>query len=676
MKRTEIVVLIVVIALVACICLSIGAVGAWLAWTTLNAIPDVSGMVTDAPTPVFQPRTLTPTPLAVASPVPSGALETLASLEAAQVPVNDLVELATRLGGKGEVPRVLATSAEPIPLGTRQTFNASDTDTDENFTVSAVLRYATPHVYFWVEDGVQVDEQEIRTLVDRFENKSYPTDREFFGSEWTPGVDGDPHLYILYATGLGSQVAGYYSSVDEYSPLAHPYSNGHEMFYINADATGPAKEFTSAVLAHEFQHMIHWYLDRNEESWLNEGASELAAFLNGFDMGGFDYVYAGNTDVQFNFWPDMHEEDITPHYGVGFLFLDYYLNRFGAEATQALVRAQANGLESIDQALAALGVVDEASGKPVKAEALFADFSAGLLLNDPSVGDGRYAFPNYDQVPQPRMAEVISDCPTGVQERDVRQFGIDYIQIRCPGEYRVRFAGDSKVMALPVTPAQGDYYVWSNRGDESDMTLTRAFDLPSSGPITLDVKMWFDIEEGWDYAYVEISKDEGKTWTILDTPSGTDLNPQGNSYGWAYTGVSGGGSQAAWVDERIDLSAYAGQHVLVRFEYITDAAVNEEGLLLDEIRLDAVNYSTDFEEDLGGWQAEGFVRLENVLPQAYSVLIIKEGRSTTVTPLVLDERMTGEAPLVIGSGERAVLVVIGNARFTRQPAPYQYEIVP
>ncbi len=677
MKRTEIIVLVVVVALVACVCLSLGGVAAWLAVRAWNAMPpDVTGSVTRQPSPVFQPRSLTPTPLAIASPVPSGALDTLAALEAAQVPVNDLVELAGRLGGKGEVPRVVATSAEPIALGTKKVFNASNTDTDENFTVSATLRYATPHVYFWVEDGAEVDEDAMRTLVDRFEKQTYPTDREFFGSEWTPGVDGDVHLYILYATGLGSQVAGYYSSVDEYSPLAHPYSNAHEMFYINASTTAMREEFTSGVLAHEFQHMIHWHLDRNEESWLNEGASELAAFLNGFDLGGFDYFYAGNTDVQFNFWPDMHEEDVTPHYGVGFLFLDYYLNRFGEAATQTLVRSEANGLESIDQALAALGVIDESTGQPMKAEALFAEFAAGLLLNDPAVGDGRYAFPNYDQVPSPSMTEIISDCPTGVQDRDVRQFGIDYIQIRCQGEYRLRFAGNSSGKVLPVAPAQGDYYVWSNRGDESDMTLTHAFDLPASGAMSLDFKLWYDLEEGWDYAYVEVSTDNGQAWTIVKTPSGTDLNPQGNSYGWAYTGKSGGESEPAWVDESVDLSAYAGKHVLIRFEYITDAAVNEEGLLLDQMHLDAANYATDFEQDLGGWQAEGFVRLENVLPQSYTVLVIKEGRSTTVTPLVLDARMTGEAPLVIGSGERAVLVVIGNARFTRQVAPYQYEIVP
>jgi hypothetical protein len=674
-KRTEIVVVVLVVGLVACLCLSVGAVGAWLAYSALNAIPQVTGGPS-GPTPIFQPRSLTPTPLAVASPPPARAGETLAALENAQVPINDLVELASRLGGKRDVPRVIATSADPIPLGTQDTFNVSNSDTDENFQVTATLRYATAHVYFWVENGVQARDADIRALVDQFENKSYPTDREFFGSEWTPGVDGDPHLYILYTTGMGSHVAGYFSTADEYSPLAHLYSNGHEMFCLNADNTGLTEDFTSGVLAHEFQHMIHWKLDRNEESWINEGASELAAFLNGFDLGGFDQAYAANTDVQFNYWPDEDEEDTSPHYGVGFLFLDYYLNRFGAEATQTLVRAEANGLESIDQALAALGVVDDTTGRNLRSEDLFAEFAAALYLNDPAVADGRYAFANYPQAPQPQLAEVISDCPTGVQDRDVAQFGIDYIQIRCSGNYQLRFAGASTVSAIPVDPASGDYAAWSNRGDESDMTLTRAFDLPNSGPVTLDFKMWYDIEENWDYAYAEVSTDEGQTWTILHTPSGTDANPQGNNYGWAYTGLSGGGSQAEWIDEQVDLSAYAGQHVLIRFEYITDAVLNKEGLLLDDIRLQAAGYSTDFENDLGGWQAQGFVRLQNVLPQSYEVLLIKEGRSTTVTPLVLDERMTGEAPLVIGSGERAILVVIGSARFTRQRAPYQFEIVP
>src|SRR5690606_36228842 len=103
--------------------------------------------------------------------------------------------------------------------------------------VTATLRYVTPHVYFWVQNGVSVDEDEVAALGEQFENKIYPTTREFFGSEWSPGIDGDEHIYILYSRGLGFSVAGYFSSSDSTHPLIQELSNGHEMFLFNADNT-------------------------------------------------------------------------------------------------------------------------------------------------------------------------------------------------------------------------------------------------------------------------------------------------------------------------------------------------------------------------------------------------------------------------------------------------------
>ena len=76
---------------------------------------------------------------------------------------------------------------------------------------------------------------DLKRLADTFETKIYPTDREFFGSEWSPGIDDDVHLYVLYARGLGTSIAGYFSSADELPPQAHQYSNAHEMFMMSAD---------------------------------------------------------------------------------------------------------------------------------------------------------------------------------------------------------------------------------------------------------------------------------------------------------------------------------------------------------------------------------------------------------------------------------------------------------
>jgi len=598
---------------------------------------------------------------------------TLRQLEDTIVPVNDPIELAERLRGIPNVPRVLTTSAEPIAIGSTQTFWVNNVDTIENFQIDADLVYSTPHVYFWIQQGVKYSRDDVVSLVDEFEKNIYPTDREFFGSEWSPGVDGDVHLYILYARGLGASVAGYYSPSDELSPLAHPYSNAHEMFYLSADNVELWQSYTASVLAHEFQHMIHWNLDRNEQSWLNEGFAELAAHLNGFDVGGWDFAYADDTDIPLTFWPTYGGT----HYGQSFLFVTYFLDRFGSEATQALAADPNNGLDSVDDVLKELDLHDPGSSQPLTADRVFADWAAAMLVDDPGLDDGRYSYSSYTP-PQVSDSQVIQDCPTGAVSAQVEQFGVDYIRLECQGDYTFSFDGASDVPVLAATAHSGDFTFWSNRGDESDMMLTRTFDLTSAtSPVELTYWVWYDIEQGWDYLYLEISADGGQSWQILETPSGTDEDQSGNSYGWAYTGFSGGGSEPAWIQESVDLSDFAGEQVMLRFEYITDAAVNGDGLLLDDVAIDAIGYSEDFESGAQGWDASGFVRLYNRLPQTYSVAFVRTGREPSVTFIPLDDSNRAQVNLDLGNGSQpAYLIVIGTARHTWQPAPYEFQLSP
>ena len=50
------------------------------------------------------------------------------------------------------------------------------------------------------------------------------------------------------------------------------------------------------------------------------------------------------------------------------------------------------------------------------------------------------------------------------------------------------------------------------------MTLTREFDFSAvSGPIALNFQTWYDLEEDYDYLYLEVSED-GEHWQILTTP--------------------------------------------------------------------------------------------------------------------------------------------------------------
>jgi len=597
---------------------------------------------------------------------------TLVSLQNTTVPANDPLELAQRLRGLGTILPTVAPAATPFEPGDTQVFWIADQDTNENARVEAELRYTTEHVYFWVQEGVKVDEGDLRSLVEAFETKIYPTNRRFFGSEWTPGVDGDEHLYMLYARGLGSLVAGYFSTPDEYPPEAHPYSNAHEMFMISADNQELDDEFTYGVLAHEFEHMIHWNLDRDEDTWLNEGFAELAALLNGYYESGFDRRYVKNPDIQLTDWPDDDNATVA-HYGGSFLFVSYFLDRFGSQATQALAANPANGMASLDAVLQTLEASDPLTGEPIRADDVFSDWVLASYIQDASVSDGRYAYQNYSSAPAPRVTEKVSRCPGEPAARSVNQYGVDYIRITCQGNYTLHFEGSTSVKLFPQEAHSGSYAFWSNRGDMMDTTLTRVFDFrDQSGPLTLSYWTWYSLEEGFDYTYLEASTD-GERWTILQTPACTRDDQSGNSYGCGYSALSGSGGQAQWVEQSVDLSRYAGEKVWLRFEYVTDAAVNKDGFLLDDVAIPEIGYENDFEGGSGGWEAAGFVRLENVLPQTFRLAVIYKGKETRVQYIPLSEGMEADIPLHIGGDiDEVILVVSGTTRFTRQTATYQY----
>jgi immune inhibitor A len=624
----------------------------------------------DQHVPVDDTSTPEPTPQVTRPPVEEVQRDTLEVLKAAVLPARDVPALACRLQAVCDIPRTVPSG--PFAVGDKQTFNASNVDQNRNFKVDATLQYLTDHAYFWVEDGVSLNSRDMRNLADTFESQIYPTDRDYFGSEWTPGVDGDPRIHVLFAKNLGLSIAGFFSSADEYPPQAHEYSNAHEIFFLNADYPQLRRSFTYGILAHEFQHMIHWNQDLNEDVWLNEGLSELAAFLNGYDLAGYDYSFATDTDLQLTSWPHDFHDDTIPHYGAGFLFVDYFLDRFGKEANQALVREPANGLDGVDAVLRQIDATDALTGRPITADDFFLDWTIANYVHDSSVGDGRYVYNNYADAPEAFDTETFAECPAaGPQSRDVHQFGTDYIRITCPGHHTLHFAGSTELPLLSEGPYSGQYAFWGNRGDEADTSLQHEFDFTRvSGPIEMAYHTWYDIEDGYDFVYVEASTD-GETWEILKTPSGDGSDPSGNAFGWAYSG-----SSDSWLEEKVDLSRFAGRKVWLRFEYITDDGATAEGFLLDDISIPAIGYSTDFESDDGGWQAAGFARVKNTLPQTFKVALITKGGQTHVQIVELTADQAADIPIDIGEFgvDEATLVVSGTTRFTTQRAAYTIDI--
>ena len=395
----------------------------------------------------------------------------------------------------------------------------------------------------------------------------------------------------------------------------------------------------------------------------------LAEHVNEYDAGGFDWSYMDETDLQLNDWSgDIGDNG--PHYGASYLFMVYFLDRFGEDATKALVRHDENGFVGIEKVMNELGLTNATTGKPYTGNELFADWAVANLLQDTGIEGERYDYQSYNPT-SVDMEKSVLDCPVTVDD-SVYQFGVDYIEIDCDNLESIKINASEAVNILPFTaPSSGEYFIWSNVGDESNASLTQTFDLGSvAGAAELTFKTWYDLEEDYDYIYISASTD-GTNWEILNSENCTTANPSGNSYGCGWNGQTSG-----WIDERVDLSSFIGSQVTLRFDYVTDAAVNGKGMAIDDLAIDAIGYTTDLETDLGGWTAEGFVRVQNRLPQTMNVSIVTytRGGITVEHRSFQGDLVVSGSELPEGTIEKIVLVISGTTPFTREKANYTIDI--
>lgn len=617
-----------------------------------------------------------PSPLATVEPPVMGGpgeTDTESQLAAVAVPTRDLRDLAMRLNPTGEeIPLVVAEAAPVHTVGDVASFWIHDVDSGRNTQIQAKLVYQNEVVNAWMEAGQPFEEEAVFQSIERFADNTYPALTAFFGSEWKPGVDGDTRLHVLHATGLGGSVIGYYSSADEYSRLANEFSNEKEMFYINLAWLNGTDNFAfyETVLAHELQHMIHWRQDRSEETWLNEGLSTYAQEVAGYPA---DMLYANRfvlqPDTQLNGWNEVSVGN-TEHYGAAYLFIAYFAQRFGPELTRAVVAEPANGIAGIDAALAA-------AGRPERFADVFADWVVANYVADANAlgQDGLYGYRTLSP-DAPALEAQLGGAAVEAAQYDVRNFATDYFVLEGDRPVRVDFAGQVETRLAAAQPHSGRQVWWSNRGDDMNTRLTRQFDLsaaPPSAPVEMQAALWWSIETGYDYGYLAVSRD-GRTWEVLPGTYTRADDPAGNSFGPGYSGASGG-EGSVWVQESWDLSAYAGEEVWVRFEYVTDDAVNRSGWLVDDVAIPAIGYFSDFEEGADGWQAEGWLLTDNVLPQRWAVQVM-EFQDGVLQDVRRADVVDGEASMVValGEGRTAGLAISGLTAGSSEPAQYELSV--
>ena len=612
--------------------------------------PTASASVPPAPAAGASPPTPSPRPAETVPPAKTAPPEPADGFPAP--PERDFFRLVRELvPGVAAVERAVARSAPTLAAGHRQSFNLVDLRHREKYRSEFELRLVTPNAYWFVEDGLNVNQQDLERAALEFENVIYPRVTAAFGSEWKPGVDGDPRLYVLNAN-LPS-VGGYYNPEDEYPQEIRPASNEIEAIYINTGYLVPGTPDYAHTLAHELQHAIHWHADPTEESWVNEGLSELAVTIAG--LPNHFLGSQGLTRTSLTVWPAAAGGSSYMNYNAASSFMHYLTGHYsGRGDLRPLLSQQADGIDGVNAFL-------EAGGYEARFEDAFPDWAVANLLNEDS---GPYSRGGIDLGP-PRQRPLREGRE---QASSIPQYATEYFRLARLPERPVRlyFDGQDTASLLPTEAGEGCW--WSNNGDAIDSTLTRRVDLRRVQDPVLTYQVWFAIEEDWDYAYLEVSEDGGETWRILETPLTSSSDPLNVAFGPGYTGSSGG-----WRDETVPLGDWAGQEILLRFQYITDAAANDHGLCLRNAGVHGIGPVA-----MGEWMPNGFVwNRHNLVRQNFIVQVVYAGVENRVLPLELDGQNRGAITLDAAPGDRYVAVAVqALAPSTRLPARYTLRLDP
>ncbi|MFQ5921817.1 MAG: hypothetical protein ACE5M4_03155 [Anaerolineales bacterium] len=603
--------------------------------------------------PIMAPTSPT-VELAVEPTVEQPPLEASAELE---VPVPSYDPVAWKLEHgllRGPADRSLV-QAPAHTVGSVDGFFVRDDASDTGFTeIKAELLYQNDLVSMWVEDGLAVNTSALSTAADTFAREIMPILRDFFGQEWSPGVDNDPRLSILHLPFLADAV-GEYSSADQYLSSVEPFSNQREMFYVSLAEFEVGSDDYMATLAHEFEHMIQWRNDPSESTWLDEGLAQLAERIVGYNTVTTHPSFLGKTNLQLNAWPSNPAQNL-PNYGGSYLFLLYLWERFGDDLIRELARHPEDGMAAVRQSLAQ---------REIDAHEVFGDWTVANLRAEASPPYG-YA----QETLRPACpVQHISALPSNIEGR-LPQYSTDYLRLEGTGEVELGFRGSTRVGAIPANAASGTYFWWSNRGDNVHSTLTRSFDLTGLERATLLFQTWHDIELYVDSGYVSISTDWGESWDFLNGIQ-TIYDPAFD-YGPNYTGVSGSRARPEWVSERIDLSPYVDSEVQLRFEYVTTSPHSGHGWAIDDIAIPEIDYLYDVDTGDGGWIGEGFIRTRQAVDQDWAVYLALPGEVRKLQ--LADDGSTSTRFSLSPDQSAATVVIAAMAPRTKVEATYKLSL--
>ena len=604
----------------------------------------------------------------------SNALSTRELLRTVTPPGRDEADLALRFKDS-----CLAGVPARLPLyrneavGESRPFWVLDEPNRRFFQVQATLRHASEHLLFYVQEGGSGDRvanEALAASAEVFESRTLPVLLRYFGD-----LPEKPRVTIF--NGRVPGVGGYFSSSDMLPKAVNPYSNERPMVFMSLDATRPGTPSYDAVLAHELQHFVHQQTHPQQDSWINEGASELAMAVAGYEQSGPARAYLNNPEIQLNAWADRPSES-QPYYGGGYLILEYFAQRMGGyERIKDLIASPGSSVNTFERYFARFA-------PHLRFDDLFRDVAVANVVNDRAIADGRFGHQVLSQrarIHEQHTVPAITAGSGALSNAALRPYAARYVELNpgsARGELELRFAGGAEARLYGAAPRSGSHQWWGNSADDSSSSLTREVDLTGVSQATLRFGAWFSTERDYDYGGVAVSTDGGCAWRTLPGRHTTDTNPVGQNLGHGFTGKSEG-----WLDEEMDLSAFAGQSVLLRFFYITDQAYHGSGFAVDDVSIPEIGFADDAEAARDGWKAEGFFRSVNAAAVDWAVQAISyTDGGVQVTQLMAAQGADGgpvagtlRLPQFGDVVRRVVVAVSPLVPVTLEPIEYRLEAV-
>lgn len=588
---------------------------------------------------------------------------TVDALNAVTFPPNDPIDLAQRL--LGVVSNIQPPSMPPVyALGDSKAFRIVDVSSQQEQLKTTTLRAQSDNVLLWVEADVNMKASIAQQFVAQVDADIIQQVQHLWGIIEPAGIDGDTRLYIVMVNGLDASIGGYFSDVHTYPQAILPNSNQHEMIVINLSAfqsTDLLNPQILAVIAHEYQHVLRHFIDKDEETWLDEAFSMITEHhLNMQGQRSQVLGFLQSPDVQINHWvSDTRKYD---RYGGVFLLVNYFTEQYGLDALRQFSNTAADGWRGLDHVLLALD--------GIRADDFFADWALANYFRDPATGYGYHTLS--PDIPSARPIDSIITYPYDITRRTA-QYSTDYFtafRLSDAQTMTIALTQPEAVGLIPTQVFEGEQMLYAVPNDYADAHITRTVDLSDVTSATLRFRTWYDLEVFWDYAYVMVSTDDGATWDILPATTTRDRNPYHRAYGIGYTGQSFG-----WVQETVSLDAYVGQSVLLRFEVITDAASLRHGMAIDALTVDTLGYADGFEDTLDTWDAQGWIFTDNRIPQRTWVQVVQViGRDVSVSRWLADAPDNTWTINLLDDVEMVLVAISPIAQQTMVSADYQLRV--